>query len=151
MYSNLMMEGMSFSTIHVLEPCVRMVQGGGGVQLPDATRSTQVPRPHQPLAPLSSASRLCLVAPRRRCACMLTRCHTAFQTHVTTIRRVLSASPASPGYFAGLFTTGSRIIPRPGALKGGGGEGCFGQATARLGSTFSGSGASNSNSKIASR
>jgi hypothetical protein len=127
-YSSLMMKSVFFHH-HEPNPALVWSKGGGGVvQLPDATRSTQVPRPHTrlPLSlspPFMLPRLLCLVAPRRRCACMLRRCHAAVQTHVTTMPK----SSAIPGYLTGLFTTGPRSIPRPGVFKGGEEKGCFGR------------------------
>jgi hypothetical protein len=110
---------------------------GGVAQLPDATRSAQVPRPHTrlPLS-LSLASphlpRDCawspLVVVARACSGDATQ---HLQTHVTTMPK----SSAIPGYLTGLFTTGSKSIPRPGVFKGGEEKGCFGRG-ARLSSTF---------------
>jgi hypothetical protein len=108
---------------------LRMVQGGGSVaQLPDATRSTQVPRPHTRLPLSLSPPSICL-------ATVPGRPSSSLRLHAHAVPRSSSGSrdgpfqrcsSATPGYFAGLFTTGPRSIPRPGAKDGGRGrEGVF--------------------------
>lgn len=128
MYSSLMMKSVFFHH-HEPNPALVWSKGGGGLancrmQLDRRRCPVHTPAcPSLSLASLHLPRLLCLVAPRRRCACMLRRCHAAVQTHVTTMPK----SSAIPGYLTGLFTTGPRSIPRPGVFKGGEEKGCFGR------------------------
>lgn len=135
MYSSLMMEQCLFPCTTIHANPVFVWSRRGVAQLPDATRSTQVPRPHTRL-PLSLSlayphlPRDCAWSPLVVVAPACSRDATQhLQTHVTTMPK---SSAATRRDFS---LPDQQASPGPGCSKEGEGRGVSG-ATAHLGSTF---------------